>query len=95
MPGGDVITTVGEIARLTGLNEEDVRAVVRALEERGVVARLEPGDRIVPGVQQGMSTSATPTTSVLEHLDPETPREVGPDYLREQGRHADSGDTKA
>ncbi len=94
MPGGDVITTVSEVARLSGLEEHQVRAVVKALESRGIVARLEPGDRIVPGVQQGMSTSATPTTSVLEHLDPETPREVGPDYLREVGRHVGGGDTK-
>lgn len=54
--------TVSELADHTGLDQHVVRQVVRALENYGVVAVEEPGDRITAAVQPGLSTTATPTT---------------------------------
>lgn len=54
--------TVSELAGDTGLDQNVVRKVVRALANHGVLAVEEPGDRITAAIQMGLSTSATPTT---------------------------------
>jgi DNA-binding transcriptional regulator YhcF (GntR family) len=54
--------TVSELADDTGLNQNEVRKVVRALEKYNIIAVEEPGDRITAALQQGFSTTATPTT---------------------------------
>lgn len=52
--------TIAEIAEMTGLNQNEVREVVEALQVQGVLEVLEPGDRIVAAVQYGLPTRMAP-----------------------------------
>lgn len=65
--------TIHEISHSSGLDEESVRRVVNVLEQRQVVARLEPGDRIVSRGIFGEGNRSTPDwnkyAEVLEHLE--------------------------
>lgn len=54
------VPTISEIADMTGLNQNEVREVVEALQVHGVVEVLEPGDRIVAAIQYGLPTRMAP-----------------------------------
>lgn len=55
------IPTIAEIAHETGYTEDQVREIVEALEHRGVLFTVEPGDRIAVGSHAGMSSAADPS----------------------------------
>lgn len=93
MPTGEKQTTVKELAKDSGLNQEQVREVVRALAQHGIVIVEEPGDRVVAAIQGGVATAATPTTSV-EDVVPEPHTRIKPEVGEELSLPHDVGDTK-
>ncbi len=68
MVEGNHVPTIAEIAKQTGLNQNEVREVVEALQVHGVVEVLDPGDRIVVGMHSGLPTRMAPND--FAELDP-------------------------
>ncbi|NLV91314.1 MAG: hypothetical protein GX030_02825 [Firmicutes bacterium] len=54
------VPTIAEVAKQTGLNQNEVREVVELLQVYGVLEVLEPGDRLVAGVRSGLPTGMNP-----------------------------------